>query len=701
MASPAAAASAWVQKEVGEWLSLNGGSADKLLIVLAAGALAWDNVANDFDWARTTALPPNLRGTFLAEPLFLDFTWATDRSQLSSRNPQFLRGVARLAATLRDTPLDAMIGEDVRQHRITRIVISIVAVLLVALGIATIIAAYIAMTQRDAAVREARIALAGQLAARSQVAYGQNGDLLERGVLLAVESARLIPEGSFDTDMALRYGISLLPTSRIRVPEAYNIFALAVSPDGVHAAVAAGPTVDVFEVATGRVVQRLTHQNTAFAVAFTGNGSHVLTSDGDVRVWRVADGAVDGTFESVGFVSRLVVSPNGERLAAVADNSATMFDLSTRRRLYTVTHDRDLGSSSFSRSINQLAFSPDSASFATAANDDTVRVWNASTGQAVARADYEDDVRDVAYSHDGSLIVTAGSDLTARVLDASSGEERARLSHSGPVTAVAFSPDDTYVATAGSEAVGGRNIGNTTEFFDHRDVSAHVWRVDDGREVTRLPHQGTVWALAFSPDGRQLATGSADRTARLWDVSSGSEVTRMVHAGSVTRVAFTPSGQDVLTGIETDVDGKTEAYAGAWSTADPRHAGRLRHPAGRNREGARLRLHATVCRDGHIRRCRETVRLADGSGGTPRVSHRERHRRCVQPERRVSRARLLSRNRSHSGRSCPPRRSYGAGGEADPRRDHSAFRHLGCIHAWLDGRTARVHARRQEARHAR
>lgn len=259
--------------------------------MLAEGQLAWSAVANDFDWALTTALPENLRGTFQTEPFYLDFRWATGSAQLSSRNPQFLRGVAKLASALGNIPLDTMIGEDVRQHRITRIVTTIAAGALVTLGVATSIAAYIAITQRDSAVQQARIALAGRLAAQSQVAYGQQGDLLERGVLLALESARLMPAGSFDTNMALRYGIELLPTSRLNLPEDRDVFAFALSPDSALAAVAAGSRVDVVDVATGRVVHRLTHPKTVFDVAFTSDRVHILTTDGVPRLWRVADGA--------------------------------------------------------------------------------------------------------------------------------------------------------------------------------------------------------------------------------------------------------------------------------------------------------------------------------------------------------------------------------------------------------------------------
>jgi hypothetical protein len=107
MASPTAAKSEWVQAEVAEWLRLHDGSLDNFLIILTAGDLVWNKSAQDFAWDQTTALPQSLCGRFEAEPLFLDFRWATEGTQLSLRNPQFLRGIARLArrcATCHSTP---------------------------------------------------------------------------------------------------------------------------------------------------------------------------------------------------------------------------------------------------------------------------------------------------------------------------------------------------------------------------------------------------------------------------------------------------------------------------------------------------------------------------------------------------------------------------------------------------------------------
>jgi WD40 repeat protein len=63
-----------------------------------------------------------------------------------------------------------------------------------------------------------------------------------------------------------------------------------------------------------------------------------------------------------------------------------------------------------------------------------------------------------------------------------------------------------------------------------------------GREVSRLDHQGEVSAVAFSPDGKLVATGSGDNTARVFEAATGHEVSRLTHQREVSAVAFSPNG---------------------------------------------------------------------------------------------------------------------------------------------------------------
>jgi len=104
------------------------------------------------------------------------------------------------------------------------------------------------------------------------------------------------------------------------------------------------------------------------------------------------------------------------------------------------------------------------------------------------------------------------------------------LMHASLVHAVAFSPDGKWVATASA------------------DKTARVMEAATGKEVSRLTHQEAVFGVAFSPDGKWLATGSYDNTARLMDAATGKEVWRITHGGPVSAVAFSRDGKWVATG---------------------------------------------------------------------------------------------------------------------------------------------------------
>lgn len=100
LASPEAAASAWVQREITSWLQHH--SASHLLIMLTSGYIVWDKIIGDFDWSKTSALPRNLCGVFSEEPLYLDCRWARHVAHLSLRYPLFQAMVADLNASKRD-----------------------------------------------------------------------------------------------------------------------------------------------------------------------------------------------------------------------------------------------------------------------------------------------------------------------------------------------------------------------------------------------------------------------------------------------------------------------------------------------------------------------------------------------------------------------------------------------------------------------
>jgi tetratricopeptide (TPR) repeat protein len=177
---------------------------------------------------------------------------------------------------------------------------------------------------------------------------------------------------------------------------------------------------------------------------------------------------------------------------------------------------------------------------ASAAYDDTVRVWDTVTGrEALALKGHLGGVSSVAFSPDGSRLASAGLNPTVRVWDAATGRQTLTLrGHTGRVGRVDFSPDGSRLASAG------------------QDGTVRVWDAATGREALTLRGPtGELTGVAFSPDGTRLASsGGQDGTVRVWDAATGREaLTLRGHTG----VAFSPDGTRV---VVRDADNSVKSW---------------------------------------------------------------------------------------------------------------------------------------------
>jgi hypothetical protein len=153
-----------------------------------------------------------------------------------------------------------------------------------------------------------------------------------------------------------------------------------------------------------------------------------------------------------------------------------------------------------------VAFGPDGSRLVSASDDETVRVWDAGTGELLLTlAGHTESVLGVAFSSDGSRLASASDDETVRVWDAGTGELLLTLAgHMGWVRGVAFSSDGSRLASASD------------------DRSVRVWDAETGELLLTLAgHMGWVRGVAFSPDGSRLVSASADETVRVWDAGTG------------------------------------------------------------------------------------------------------------------------------------------------------------------------------------
>jgi WD40 repeat protein len=144
-------------------------------------------------------------------------------------------------------------------------------------------------------------------------------------------------------------------------------------------------------------------------------------------------------------------------------------------------------------------------------------------------------VRSVAFSHDSTWLASASDDQTVKIWDARSGECVQTLKgHSSIVRSVAFSHDSTWLASASG------------------DQTAKIWDASSGECVQTLKgHSSAVRSVAFSHDSTWLASASYDQTVNIWDTSSGECVETITVRKALSSISFDITNSYLHTNIGT------------------------------------------------------------------------------------------------------------------------------------------------------
>jgi WD40 repeat protein/serine/threonine protein kinase len=342
-----------------------------------------------------------------------------------------------------------------------------------------------------------------------------------------------------------------------------QVCAIDVSPDPVRAVSWApggdrlvisdlynGPAgkVKVWDGRTGQVVLTLpTGAGTPAKWSPDGKWLAALCPGGALTVWDARTG--EQAFTLGGSLYSPAWSPDGRHLAACVDwqNRITVWDAVTRQEVLSVRgrHARWL-----------VGWSPDGR-YLLSGGIHTYQVWDATSGQEMLEFQgHTDAVSALAWGPDGRRLASASRDRTAKIWDANTGEDLLTLrgAESG-LTAVAWSPEGKYLATGEGARTQAPAKGRPHAYGASPPARAlvRIWEAATGAEVAILPGHGNgeVYHLAFSPDGRRLASLGSDRFLRVWDVARGKETWALT--GDV----------DVSAGLSFSPDGKFLATAGA------------------------------------------------------------------------------------------------------------------------------------------
>ncbi|KAF9911790.1 hypothetical protein EC991_002092, partial [Linnemannia zychae] len=352
---------------------------------------------------------------------------------------------------------------------------------------------------------------------------------------------------------------------------------IAYSPDGQLIATASQDGfVRLFEGSSGRPVEKLSgHDGGVSSVSFSSDNKFLASgdSDGVIILWCRETGQLIHHLEGhQGPISKVLFSPNGTQIAS------SSFDKTVR--VWSITGNCQRTYVGHLEGVTSIAYSPNDEHIVSCSEDSSIRMWNSRSGSTgpIFRG-HTDHVVSIAYSPDGKQFVTCGRDKKFRRWDCPAATKGAVIfGHTNAVSSGMFS----YSTVKRHKGDSDKTIqptpmrscwANTALHVSFKErtssivvsLSGSLVAAASGRlvylkdkdthaptdQLTLTGHSKNVTCIAFSPDGKHIASGSFDRMIRIFNVSSGKLVCQLVgHKRAVSSVTFSSTGDRIISGSE-------------------------------------------------------------------------------------------------------------------------------------------------------